>query len=111
MGLFVWYADYPDASGNLVPLYYSKNAGVGGSNTSAYSNAEVDALLDEQLTLTDGEARAELMQQALDIIADEVPAIIIDYPRQGALENVSLGGFKVNASYVWNIYVREMSRS
>ena len=110
MGLFFWYADYPDASGHLVPNYHSTNAGVGGSNTSGYSNADVDALLDKQLTLTDPNERADLMQQALDIMADEVPVIIIDYPRQGSMENVSLGNFKVNSSYVWNIFVRQMSR-
>ena len=95
----------------MVPIFHSSNAGVGGSNVSGYSNAEVDSYLDEQLKLTDGNERADLMKKALDIIADEVPIIVMDYPRQGAMENVSLGNFQVNASYVWNIYVREMARS
>ncbi len=111
IGIFTWYADYPDASGNLVPNYITGNAGVGGSNTSGYSNAQVDDLLAQQLLLTDPTERGELMKQAVEIIGEEVPVIILDYPRQGALENVSLGQFPVNASYVWNIYARQMSRT
>lgn len=111
MGFFTWYADYPDISGNLVPLFLSKNAEVGGSNTSGYSNDDVDQLLEEQLTKTDGAERQELMEKALDIIGEDVPMVIMDYPKQGALENKSLHNFQVNASYVWNIYVRQMNRS
>ncbi|MCR5671979.1 MAG: ABC transporter substrate-binding protein [Butyrivibrio sp.] len=110
MGFFTWYADYPDISGNLVPLFLSDNAEVGGSNTSAYSNPEVDSLLKEQLTKTDPAERAKLMMEALDKIGEDVPMVLMDYPKQGALESTSLNNFKVNASYVWNIYVREMTR-
>lgn len=110
MGFFTWYADYPDISGNLVPLFLSDNASVGGSNTSAYTNSEVDSLLKEQLTKTDASERAELMKKALDIIDEDIPMVIMDYPKQGALESTTLDNFQVNASYVWNIYVREMTR-
>ena len=110
MGFFTWYADYPDISGNLVPLFLSDNATVGGSNTSAYTNAEVDSLLKEQLTKTDAGERAELMKKSLDIIGEDIPMVIMDYPKQGALESTTLDNFQVNASYVWNIYVREMTR-
>lgn len=110
MGFFTWYADYPDISGNLVPLFLSDNAAVGGSNTSAYTNTEVDSLLKEQLTKTDAGERAELMKKSLDIIGEDIPMVIMDYPKQGALESTTLDNFQVNASYVWNIYVREMTR-
>lgn len=111
MGLFTWYADYPDIAGNLVPVYLSDNAEAGGSNTSGYQNAEVDEYLRAQLKESDPEARAELLMKALDIIREDVPMVIVDYPRQGAMYSTSLQNVEVSASYVWNTYFRTMSRA
>lgn len=111
MGIFTWYADYPDISGNLVPVYLSDNAAAGGSNTSGYSNAEVDEYLREQLAESDPEKRAELMKKALDIIGEDIPMLILDYPKQGAMYSNTLQNVNVSASYVWNTYFRTMSRA
>jgi len=111
MGFFTWYADYPDAAGTLVPNYLSANEAVGGCNVSGYTNEKVDELLLEQATKTTAEERGALCMEALDIIGDEVPVVIIDYPRQGALQNVSLSEVPLNASYMWNLYVTDMSRN
>lgn len=111
LGFFTWYADYPDAAGTLVPNYLSANAAVGGCNVSGYTNERVDELLNEQATKTTAEERMPLCMEALDIINEEVPVVIIDYPRQGALSNVSLAEVPLNASYMWNLYAANMSRN
>lgn len=110
MGFFTWYADYPDAAGTLIPNYLSANEAPGGCNVSGYSNEKVDELLLEQATKTTSEERGPLCMEALDIIGDEVPVIIIDYPRQGALQNASLAEVPLNASYMWNLHAADMSR-
>ena len=110
MGFFTWYADYPDAAGTLVPNYLSANEAPGGCNVSGYTNEKVDELLLEQATKTTAGERGELCMEALDIIGEEVPVIIIDYPRQGALQNVSLAEVPLNASYMWNLHAIDMAR-
>lgn len=110
MAILTWYADYPDVAGSLVPLYLSSNAAPGGCNSSAYRNAQVDELLKKQLTLTDSAERSEIMRQALDIIGEDVPMVILSYPLQGALQSSELNDFGVNACYTWNIYARNMKR-
>ncbi|MFV0466102.1 MAG: ABC transporter substrate-binding protein [Lachnospiraceae bacterium] len=76
IAIFEWSSDFPDPSGVLTPLYASTNGGDGGSNSSAYSNLEVDALLQAQAASSDEAERTELMIQALDIINAEAPYYI-----------------------------------
>ena len=111
MGFFTWYADFPDAAGTLVPNYLSSNAAPGGCNVSGYSNERVDELLMEQTTKTTAADRMPLCMEALDIIAEEVPVVIIDYPRQGALQNISLSEVPLNASYMWNLSAAGFGRN
>ena len=59
-----WGSDFPDPSGNLRPNFGSENIVAGGANASAYSNPDVDALLQEQNTLTDKAERAKLLIEA-----------------------------------------------
>ncbi len=79
MGLFEWEADYTDMSGNITGIFHSAFLGEGGSNIPSYSNPEVDALLDQQAASIDSAERAKILQQALDIITDEVPIVPIAY--------------------------------
>ncbi len=79
MGLFEWESDYSDMSGNINGIFYSGFLGEGGSNVPSYSNPEVDALLEQQLASIDPAERTRLLQQALDIITDEVPIVPIAY--------------------------------
>lgn len=79
MGLFEWESDYSDMSGNVNGIFYSGFLGEGGSNVPSYSNPEVDALLEQQLASIDPAERTRLLQQALDIITDEVPIVPIAY--------------------------------
>lgn len=79
MGLFEWESDYSDMSGNINGIFYSGFMGEGGSNVPSYSNPEVDSLLEQQLASLDPAERTKLLQQALDVIIDEVPIVPIAY--------------------------------
>jgi len=103
-----WEADYPDVSGNIAPLYQSSNAGDGGSNSAAYSNSKVDDLITAQSKLTDESARNKLLFQALDIINQDMPYMFFDYPIKQVTINKEYTGFKMNASWIWNLYFKNI---
>jgi oligopeptide transport system substrate-binding protein len=70
-----WQADYPGLFNFLGPLY-ATNA---SSNDGAYSNPEVDALLQQGATTTDRDEANALYQQAQEILLKDLPAIPLWY--------------------------------
>lgn len=69
---------YPDPYFFLNQRFHSDQVGSNG-NGKAYSNPDVDALLDEALTDTgDQEERTALYQEAMDIIMSEFASIELD---------------------------------
>jgi peptide/nickel transport system substrate-binding protein len=103
-----WEADYPDVSGNIQPLLDSANAGEGGANAAAYSNSKVDDLIAQQSVLSDESARNKLLFQALDIVNEDVPYVFVDYPVKQATINAKYTGFTMNASWIWNLYFKNI---
>lgn len=108
MILAMWESDFPDMSGNIRPLMLSTNSGQGGSNTAAYSNAKVDALLNEQSVSSDDAYRATKLQAAYDIAIDEAPYVIIDYPKKILVTNKRIDNFNINASWVYDMFFKEL---
>ena len=62
------------------PQWHSSQIGGGGQNYVGWSNAEVDALLDEARQKTDLAERRALYQQFQAIYAEELPSLPINYP-------------------------------
>jgi peptide/nickel transport system substrate-binding protein len=108
MILAMWESDFPDPSGNLTPLHLSTNAGQGGSNTAAYSNPQVDHVLNEQLTSGDPGQRTRLMQDAFNIINEDVPYVMVDYPKKILVTSKRIDGFKINASWVYCMFFKDV---
>ncbi|MDR1775950.1 MAG: ABC transporter substrate-binding protein [Actinomycetes bacterium] len=107
-----WGADYPDPSGDLTPLFDSSGIGDGGSNTSAYSNKEVDRLLDEQAASSDDAERTRLMQEALDIIVDEAPAYVWTHQNYLWTVNKRVSGLEdLSGNWFWSIYFKNLKLS
>lgn len=104
-----WESDYPDISGNIEPLYASYNAITGGANAAVYQNEEVDAFITAQAASTDPTERNDLMFQALDIITEEVPYIIVQYPIRNVAQNNAFTGFAMNGSWIWNLYFKTIA--
>jgi oligopeptide transport system substrate-binding protein len=69
-----WLADYVDPSNFLdILLSYS------GNNRAGWKNVEYDRLLNQAAATADSEARYAILQQAEQLIVDEVPVIPIYY--------------------------------
>lgn len=66
-----WIADYPDPE-NFIGKLFGTGSGV---NHTGYSNARVDALLEEAATLADDERRYRLYREAEQIVVDDASAI------------------------------------
>ena len=66
-----WIADYPDPE-NFIGKLFGTDSGV---NHTGYSNARVDALLEEAATLADDERRYRLYREAEQIVVDDASAI------------------------------------
>lgn len=99
-----WEADYPDPSGNLVPLCQGGNS----SNAAAYDNAAVTDLIAQQAQSSDPTERNDLMFQAFDIITQENPYIYIYYPVKNIAMNSAYEGVTMNASWIWNIHFQDV---
>ena len=99
-----WEADYPDPSGNLTPLFQGGNS----SNSAAYANDQVDALIAQQAKESDPAVRNDLMLQAFDIITEDVPYIFAYYPIKNIAMNKDFTGVTMNASWIWNIHFQNV---
>lgn len=99
-----WEADYPDPSGNLLPLCQGDNS----SNAAAYNNETVTGLINQQLKLSDPTERNDLLFQALDIVAEETPYIYLYYPVKNIAMNSAYEGVTMNASWIWNIHFQDV---
>ncbi len=72
LSLLGWYPDYLDPDNFLTPFLLSTaNTWTG----TGYVNPKVDELLQEAMTETDQEMRAELYKQVQEILAEDVPYI------------------------------------
>jgi peptide/nickel transport system substrate-binding protein len=96
-----WGSDFPDPSGNLRPNFGSENIVAGGANASAYTNPDVDALLQQQNALTDKDARADLLIQAQGLIAEDSPVISITNPGWALALNDRVHGAEAGALWYW----------
>jgi ABC-type transport system substrate-binding protein len=74
-----WVADYPDEQ-TFLQLFYSKNAGQGGVNSSNYSNPEFDKLYEEAVVMEPSPKRAELYRKMQDVVTEECPWVYEYYP-------------------------------
>jgi peptide/nickel transport system substrate-binding protein len=111
ISVFEWSSDFPDPSGVLVPLYVSTNSGDGGSNSSAYTNAEVDDLLLRQAASIDPKERTALMLAALDIINAEAPYYIWTHQNWLVTVNnrITSGIDTLTGMWFWNTYAKNIT--
>lgn len=70
-GMLGWGTVTGDADYGLFALFHSTQHVPAGSNRSFYSNAEVDALLDEARTNPDPAAREQIYEDAMKVIWDD----------------------------------------
>jgi len=100
-----WCADYPDPENFADLLFHSG----GEQNLSGYSNAELDALLEEARSMTDIEARLALYQDIEQFIVDDMPVAFIVHQRPYYLiTKPYVHGFKtspIGVAQLMNVYI------
>lgn len=94
MALLGWIADTPDPDNFLSTFFHSKAAVPGSAtNISFYRNPEMDALLDEAISVSKPEKRAALYGQALDLWARDLPLIPLVQGDQITVLDKRIGGY------------------
>jgi peptide/nickel transport system substrate-binding protein len=107
MIFFGWLADFPDASGMLLPLFHSRNVPP-QPNIAYYRNPDVDALLDASETELDQEARQGLLIEAQELIAADMPLLWIEYPKQFWAMNAAITGYTLSPLWAWDCFTRDL---
>ena len=101
-----WGSDIPDPAGNLLVPFYSKNV---VTNNSAYHNAEVDKLLEQQRETTDPKQRADLLTKAQALIVPDQPWIVFYSPDSVMVLNTRLGGYQIRPLTYWDPFAADFS--
>lgn len=101
-----WLSDWPDPAGYMVPLYSSANIGQGGANYAAYSNPEVDKLLDQQGQLIDNNKRTTLLLKAITIANSDAAYAVISYPKDVFAINKRFT-YNPSASWFYNFAIKD----
>ncbi len=96
-GRLGWIADYPIMDNFLYPLFKTGS----GDNYSAYTNPEVDAMLEEARKTVDDDERVELYQEIEKKIGEDAPLIPVMYYRHTrvASDRVMDGIFSPNGLF------------
>ncbi|MCI2057872.1 MAG: ABC transporter substrate-binding protein [Oscillibacter sp.] len=105
----LWFSDFPDPAGNLNSLYPSTAGGEGGSNAAVYANADVDQLLSQELASSDPDERTAIMQKILDKVTDEVPYMIMDYPKVLMITDQRVKDASFAAMYQYSLLFKEFA--
>jgi oligopeptide transport system substrate-binding protein len=88
--LIPWCADYPDAQRVLETLFHTQSA----DNSTRYSNAEVDRLLEEAASEPNPQERANLYRQVETKLIEDVVVIPLYHPVSDALVNPRVQGYQ-----------------
>jgi peptide/nickel transport system substrate-binding protein len=101
LALLGWYPDYVDPDDFLTPFLHSEaNSWTG----SGYKNPEVDKLLDQAVTLTDQQKRAELYKKVQEILAEDVPIVPLLQGKLYVVTQKNVGGVEIGPSMLMPYY-------
>ena len=90
-----WVADYPDAE-NYLQLFTTKSVSPGPNHTN-YSDPEFDRLYDKATVMQDSPERTELYRKMAEMIVEDSPWILLDYPLAFGLQRNWLKNYKFHA--------------
>jgi peptide/nickel transport system substrate-binding protein/oligopeptide transport system substrate-binding protein len=105
MFMYAWYADFPDPDNFLSTLFHSKSR----YNYAAYSNPEVDLLIDQAKTEKDYLKRMQMYRKIEELVLEDAPIIpMINHLFQWAfqpyvkgIELSPLGGAYIPMKKIW----------
>jgi oligopeptide transport system substrate-binding protein len=90
-----WVADYPDAE-NFLQLFTTKSVSPGPNHTN-YSNPAFDELYERATTMPDSPERTKLYKQLNEMVMEDSPWILLDYPLAFGLQQPWLKNYKFHA--------------
>jgi peptide/nickel transport system substrate-binding protein/oligopeptide transport system substrate-binding protein len=94
LGLYGWYADYPDPSNFFGPLLDGRRiTALQNNNLSMYGNHEVEARIDRAMVTADAAARAEMWHQIDSLVMEDVPLAPTVHALETRLFSPRLGGW------------------
>ena len=91
--LYGWLIPLPDADAWLTPMFQTKSV----DNLTRYSNATLDALLDQARDAVDSSTRRELYRKAQRLIMDEAPILPLFNEVRVSAYNTRVIGLDLNA--------------
>jgi peptide/nickel transport system substrate-binding protein len=104
---FQWGSDFPDAAGNLIPLFLSTNVPP-QNNHFYYNNPEVDKLLNDSEAELDEDARREMLIEAQRLISEDQPAIFFEHFKWFLPTTTNLAGYTLSALWYWDAIGRDL---
>jgi peptide/nickel transport system substrate-binding protein len=104
---FQWGADFPDASGNLLPLFYSKNIPP-QNNHCYYNNPEVDKLLDDSESELDPEKRNQMLIDIQKKISDDQPMLFFEHWKAFMPMTKEITGYTLAPLWYWDCWGRSI---
>lgn len=108
IGYLGWFFDYPDTSNYLEPFVQSNFSPDLGVN---YASEEMDQLLADAAAETDDDARAELYQQAQDLLAEDAPVIPLTIETEFAvLNDATIAGVTIGPALVFDYQYIEFAQ-
>lgn len=96
MVYYSWVADYADGENFLAPLF-ATSADRGGGNYTAYSNAEVDALLAKAAVTPAEPERVELYKRIVGVTVNDAPRAFLWHSKRITVRQPWVKGFALPA--------------
>jgi peptide/nickel transport system substrate-binding protein len=104
---FQWGSDFPDAAGNLIPLFLSTSLPP-QNNHYYYNNPEVDRLLNDSEKELDQEKRLEMLKEAQRRISADQPGIFLEHFKWFLPMSTSLAGYTLAPLWYWDSFGRDL---
>lgn len=104
---FQWGSDFPDAAGNLIPLFLSTNTPP-QNNHFFYNNPDVDKLLNDSEAELDAESRQQMLKEAQKLISDDQPAIFLEHFKWFLPMSDRLAGYTLSPLWYWDSIGRDL---
>ncbi len=93
-----WSADFPDAHNFLVPVFHTKNKGVGG-NRAFYSDPELDKMMDKLETTSNKDDYKKLAQDIQKKVVESAPWLFLWHEIEFAATQKNIDGYKIPKIY------------
>ena len=104
---FQWGSDFPDAAGNLIPLFLSTNTPP-QNNHFYYNNPDVDKLLNDSESELDQEKRLEMLKEVQRKISDDQPAIFLEHFKWFMPMTTNITGYTLAPLWYWDSIGRDL---